>query len=274
MTPPSPFRCFVPRPNASVRLYCFPYAGGAASAFHGLAHRLPEWVELRAVQYPGRQDRYADPPSESVGALAEETARALGEPFDRPTAFFGHSMGALVAFEAARLLLPRFPSPLAALFVSACKSPAERVPRGTDFSESEIRAYLHDLGGEGARALEADEELWQLAYPVLSGDLRLIERYRYAAGAPLTCPLVAIGGEDDTSVTPGDLALWKEYAVGGAERHTLAGGHFYFDRALDPLVSILADTLAQPAGRTGQSNRSPEGRGKPRGGSGIVPAAP
>ncbi|MFJ8691319.1 thioesterase II family protein [Streptomyces roseolilacinus] len=247
MTPASPLRCFLPRPNASVRLYCFPHAGGAASAFHGLAHRLPEWVELRAVQYPGRQDRYADPLPESVGALAEQVVRAVETPFDRPTAFFGHSMGAVVAFEAARRLRPRFPSPLAALFVSACKAPAERVPRGIGFGEDEVRAYLRDLGGEGARALEADEELWRLAYPVLSGDLRLIERYRYAAGAPLTCPLVAIGGEDDASVPPGDLAPWRDYAVGGAERHTLKGGHFYFDEALDPLVAVLTGTLGQHA---------------------------
>lgn len=249
MASTSPFRCFVARPGAAVRLYCFPHAGGAASAYHRLARRLPEWIEVRAVQYPGRQDRYDDPLPASLEALAEEAVRALGTPFDRPTAFLGHSMGALVAFEAARRLRPRFPSPLAALFVSACKAPAERLPRGLRFDEDEVRAYLRGLGGEGARALEADEELWRLAFPVVSGDLRLVEGYRYAAGAPLTCPLVAIGGEDDASVPPGDLALWKDYAVGGTEVHTVAGGHFYFDDALDPLVSILTAALGQLADR-------------------------
>ncbi|MEU2182108.1 thioesterase II family protein [Streptomyces thermolilacinus] len=247
MTLTSPFRCFVVRPDAAVRLYCFPHGGGAASAFHRLAHRLPEWIELRAVQYPGRQDRYGDPMPASVEALAEELVRGLSTPFDRPTAFLGHSMGAVVAFEAARRLRPRFPSPLTALFVSACKAPAERLPRGVRFDEDEVRAYLRELGGEGARALEADEELWQLAYPVVSGDLRLIERYRYTAGAPLTCPLVAIGGENDPSVPTGDLALWKDYTDGGAEIRTVEGGHFYFEENLDPLLSILTGTLDQLA---------------------------
>ncbi|MEU3219372.1 alpha/beta fold hydrolase [Streptomyces sp. NPDC006971] len=245
MTRESPFRRFLPRPRARTRLYCFPHAGGAASAFHGWAQLLPESVELVAVQYPGRQDRYDDPAPGSLTGLAEEIVAAIDTPFDRPTAFFGHSMGAVVAFEAARRLRPRFPSPLAALLVSACKAPGERRPRGLTFEEDEVRAYLRELGGEGARALEADEDLWQLAYPVLSGDLRLIEKYRYAPGAPLTCPLIAIGGADDPSVTPADLGLWKDYAMGGARVHTVAGGHFYFDESLPRLTALLAEELGQ-----------------------------
>ncbi|KUN95452.1 thioesterase II family protein [Streptomyces caeruleatus] len=245
MTTVSPFRRFQPRPRARTRLYCFPHAGGAASTFHGWPGLLPETVELVAVQYPGRQDRYQDPMPDSIPELAEEIVRRIEAPFDRPTAFFGHSMGAMVAFETARRLQPRFPSPLAALFVSACKAPAEREPRGLSFEEDELRAYLRELGGEGARALEEDEELWQLAYPVLSGDLRVIDKYEYAAGAPLTCPLIALGGDRDPSVTPADLELWRDYAIGGAEVHVLDGGHFYFDGSLPGLTDILARRMGQ-----------------------------
>lgn len=142
-------------------------------------------------------------------------------------------------------LQPRFPSPLAGLFVSACKAPAERTPRGLSFDEDELRAYLRELGGEGARKLEESEELWQLALPVLSGDLRVVEKYAYTAGAPLTCPLIAMGGDRDLSVAPADLELWKEYAIGGAEVHVVDGGHFYFDGSLPRVIGILAARLNQ-----------------------------
>ncbi|MEU9316897.1 alpha/beta fold hydrolase [Streptomyces sp. NPDC048295] len=245
MSTPSPFRRFLPRPRARTRLYCFPHAGGAASTFHSWAHLFPETVELVAVQYPGRQDRYRDPMPDSIPELAEEIVRGIEMPLDRPTAFFGHSMGAMVAFEAARRLQPRFPSPLAGLFVSACKAPAERTPRGLSFDEDEIRAYLRALGGEGARKLDENEELWQLALPVISGDLRAVEKYGYTAGAPLTCPLIVMGGNRDPSVAPADLELWKDYAIRGAEVHMVDGGHFYFDESLPQVIGILAALLAR-----------------------------
>ncbi|MEO3755176.1 alpha/beta fold hydrolase [Streptomyces sp. B6B3] len=243
MSGTGPFRRFVSRPGSRVRLYCFPHAGGAASAFRDLAHALPETVEVTAVQYPGRQDRHGEPAPESVAELAEEIVAVMDAPFDRPTAFFGHSMGALVAFEAARRLRPRFPSPLHALFVSACEAPAERTPRGLSFGEDDVRSFLREIGGEGARAMERDEELWRIAYPAFAADLRLVETYRFAAGAPLTCPLIAVGGHEDASVSPADLARWQDYAIGGAEVQVLDGGHFYLDDSLPRLVTLLSDRL-------------------------------
>lgn len=245
MTTKSSLRLFLPRPYARARLFCFPHAGGSASSFHELAKALPEAVELTAVQYPGRQDRYTEPMPGSITELADGLASEMESPFDRPTAFFGHSMGAIVAFEVARRLQPRFPSPLAALFVSACRAPGQRSPSGMSFDEDEVRDYLRDLGGSGARALAADEELWQLAYPVLSGDLRLIEQYRYTAGAPLACPLSAIGGDQDASVTSADLERWQEHVIGGADLHAVPGDHFYFDESPLPLISILTGALDQ-----------------------------
>ncbi|MCY0941353.1 thioesterase II family protein [Streptomyces antarcticus] len=237
-------RRFVPRPGARLRLLCFPHAGGAASAFHGLARALPEEIEVVAVQYPGRQDRLHEPVPAGLAELAQEVLRAVEAPFDRPTAFFGHSMGALVAYEAARRLEPRFPSPLAALFVSACKAPGEREPRGFTFSQDEMRAYLGELGGAGARAVE-DEELWQLVHPVLSGDLRLTERYRHVAGAPLTCPVIGFAGESDAAATPGDVALWGDYGIGKTEVNVLPGGHFYYEQSLPALAAELSRRMGE-----------------------------
>lgn len=243
------FRRFLPRPDARAELVCFPHAGGAASAFHGWAELLPETVELVAVQYPGRQDRLAEPVPPSIPELAEEVVRGIETPFRRPTAFFGHSMGALVAFETARRLQPRFPSPLAGLFASACKAPAERTAKGIDFAEDRLREYIVDLGGAAAAALQEDEELWQLASVTIGADLRMTEAYSYAPGAPLTCPLTAFAGAGDVTVTPDDVRLWKEYAIGGAEVHVFPGGHFYFEESLPRLLAALTEQLLQVPSR-------------------------
>lgn len=262
------FRRFLPRPRAEAAVVCFPHAGGASSAFHGWAELLPETVELIAVQYPGRQDRFGDPMPASIPELAETVAGSITTPFRRPTAFFGHSMGALVAFEAARRLQPRFPSPLAALFASACKAPAERTPKGLDFGKEQLREYIVDLGGSAALALQQDEELWEVAAPVIEADLRLTESYRYTPGAPLTCPLIAFGGAQDRTVTPADIALWKEYAIGGAEVHVLEGGHFYFEDSLPQLLSAVAGALLQVPSSHRWSGRPGS---DPSGVSGVLP---
>ncbi|MEE1774367.1 hypothetical protein PUR34_40915 [Streptomyces sp. JV185] len=85
----------------------------------------------------------------------------------------------------------------------------------------------------------------QLAFPVISGDLRVVEKYGYTAGAPLTCPLIVTGGNRDPSVAPADLELWKDYAIRGAEVHMVDGGHFYFDESLPRVIGILAALLAR-----------------------------
>ncbi|MFF5142332.1 thioesterase II family protein [Streptomyces sp. NPDC013157] len=236
------FRSYVPRPAARVRLFCFPYGGGAASAFRGWAEELPDSVELVAVQYPGRQDRFGDPSPTGIPELAEEIVRALGPRFDVPTAFFGHSMGGVVAYEVARRLRPRFPSPLALLVVSACRTPADRHHAGLRFEEDEMRAYIQSLGGSGAKALD-DEAVWQLAGPVIRNDLGWTEAYRYLPGAPLTCPITAVAGDRDPAATPQDMELWKNYTIAGADTHVLPGGHFYFEDGLPRLAALLAGKL-------------------------------
>src|SRR5690349_236164 len=94
--------CVRPRPRSSVRLFCFAHAGGGASFFRGWAAGLPESVEVSPVQLPGRETRFREPPFTRLGQLTEALAEALRPHLDRPFAFFGHSLGALVAFELAR----------------------------------------------------------------------------------------------------------------------------------------------------------------------------
>jgi surfactin synthase thioesterase subunit len=229
-----------------MRLVCFPHAGCGASVFHGWAERLPESIELVAVQYPGRQDRSHEEPIAELGTLAAEVATAVRSLFDRPVAFFGHSLGATVAFEVARLLQPRFPTPLARFIVSARKPPAESATNGYDFNQDDdLRHYLARLGNAAGLMLR-DEGLWQLLVPALRADLLMSQRYRYAGGAPLTCPITLIAAEDDHSCPIEQVRGWSSYTIGASETRVVPGDHYYVDTPPDELFAILAGALALP----------------------------
>lgn len=235
------FRVFEPRPGAELRLVCFPHAGGSASAYRGWARLLPPSVELVAVQYPGRQDRFRDPVATSIVDLAGQIGAALAPSLGRPTVLFGHSMGAMVAYETSRLLVPRFPPPITRLVVSACGAPGVRGPQGIGFSDQELKDYVRAMGGAG---LPEDEELWQVALPVLRNDLRLTESYRHVRGAPVTFPITAIAGADDAHAPPEEMATWGDHTIGAFESYVLPGGHFYLEDRLPELLALLLPATA------------------------------
>ncbi|MEU0674546.1 alpha/beta fold hydrolase [Streptomyces sp. NPDC006172] len=242
------FRVYVPRPSARLRLFCFPHAGGAASTFRELARLAPPDVELVAVQYPGRQDRFGEPLADTLDALVRDVTAALLPRLDRPAAFLGHSMGGTVAFEVARRLRATHPGAPAHLFVSARKAPHIDMGRALAFrDDADAMAYVQALGGAGA-ALLADPELRELTLPVLRGDFRLVETYRFRPSAPLTCPITVVTGDTDPSCGPDDAARWARHTVAAHTVRTLPGGHFYLETAGPQLMSLIAEALcAAPA---------------------------
>lgn len=242
------FRVPLPRPDARVRLVCFPFAGGAASAFRDWAPLLPDSVELVAVQYPGRHDRAGEALPPDLPTLAGRIATAIRPLVSRSTAFFGHSMGGMVAFEVARRLQPRFPAPLARLFVSSCSPPATLRPRGLRFEDAELRDYVRSMGGAGGVAV-TDDDLWQLVRPVIEGDLRLTESYRYEPGAPLAVPISTVAGDRDEYAPPSSMPGWHDLSLAATEHHVLPGGHFHFEDNLPALVRVLAAGLDIHRGR-------------------------
>ncbi|MDN3026497.1 alpha/beta fold hydrolase [Streptomyces sp. S.PB5] len=244
MTRSSWLRVFDPRPAPRLRLFCFPHAGGAASAFHPLAALLPEEIEVVAVQYPGRQDRYGEPMPRSMGHLVAEVTDAVAGRLDLPAAFLGHSMGATVAFETARRLRATHPVALRRLFASARRAPHIDTGRALDFADdAAAMAYIDALGGTGAELLK-DADLRDLVLPVLRADFRLIAGYRYVPGAPLTCPITAIAGDSDASFALTDAAQWNRHTIAGCETRELPGGHFYLEDEMPALAALVLDALA------------------------------
>jgi len=224
-------------------LVCFPHAGGAASVFHGWADRIPRSVELVAVQYAGRQDRGDEEPVADLDVMASLVAAEVEPLFDRQVAFFGHSLGATIAFEVARRLRPRFPTPITRLLVSARKPPAECQPGGEDFRRDEdIRRYLGRVGGPATMVLE-NEELWQVAVPPLRGDLLMADSYSYTDGAPLTCPITVIAAEDDHGCGLDEMRRWSAHTLGAVDAHLVPGDHYYVNSPPEELFAVLVDAL-------------------------------
>ncbi|MGW1541296.1 thioesterase II family protein [Streptomyces sp. NPDC002309] len=239
------FRVIKPSAKPRARLICFPHAGGAASFFREWADLVPEEVELVAVRYPGREDRFLDRPAARMADLVDPVARACLASGGVPLVFFGHSMGASVAYEVALRLRSAGRSRLTTLFVSGSGAPGHSGRSGEPhlMSDAEIREEISQLGGTEASALE-DRELWELMIPSIRADYRLIGRYwaSFRARPPLDVPVVAYHGRADRDVDAAAVAAWADTTSSAFVMRSFDGGHFYLkDRA--PL--LVADLLAR-----------------------------
>ncbi|MDG4786453.1 alpha/beta fold hydrolase [Micromonospora sp. WMMD1102] len=237
------FLRFAAAPRATVRLICFPHAGGGAAGYRRFAELVPDTIEVLAVQYPGRQNRYGEPVIDDMTLLADEIVGAVERELTGPVVFFGHSMGAVVAFEVARRLRGGEPVTVRRLFASAGPAPSARSSLGVHLRDDDgVVAYIRELGGSGVEMLEIDE-IRQLTLPMVRGDLRLIETYRYAGGEPLNCPITAIVGDRDHTFTAADARRWVVHTTAGLDVHSLPGGHFYLDDQADRLVPLLVERV-------------------------------
>ncbi|MEO5875090.1 MAG: alpha/beta fold hydrolase [Streptosporangiaceae bacterium] len=239
-------RCPQPRPWATTRLVCLPHAGGSAVAYR-------QWgtspaVEVHAVQYPGRADRMADPFVTDPRQMARLVAGALTPLSDRPLALFGHSMGAVLAYEVARILQAKG-SPPVHLFVSGTKPPHRRGERTriSDGTDDAVVAELVKLGGTDADVL-ADPELRALVLPYVRADFKLIESYEPLPGPRLAVPVTCLIGDADDHVNAEQAARWAEITDGPFDLKALPGDHFYLVPQQAEVLAEVLDRLHAPAG--------------------------
>ncbi|WEO93653.1 alpha/beta fold hydrolase [Streptomyces sp. FXJ1.172] len=244
-------RRFEPADNAGSRLVCFPHAGGSAAFYLPMARALAPAVDVLAVQYPGRQDRRAEPCIDDIPSLADHVARALAGSLDRPLALFGHSMGALIAFEVARRLQRDRPGQPAHLFVSGRRAPTRYHEETYHLLDDDgIVAEIRSRGGTEARVLE-DKELLEMVLPTIRGDYRAVGRYRYVAGDPLRCPVTAIVGDRDQQASVEEVMDWEKQAPeGGFEFKLFPGGHFFLVKEIAEVLAVVSDRIG-PATGTG-----------------------
>lgn len=238
------FRRFHRSAGARARLVCLPHAGGSATFYYPVSEALAPDVEVLSVQYPGRQDRRHEPFLDSIEAIADRVVELLSGSTDLPFALFGHSMGALVAYEVTRGLLARGVA-VTGLFVSGRRAPsvhrAENVHTRTDDG---VVAELRRLAGTELDLL-GDEDVVRMILPAVRNDYRAVETYRHVPGEPLSTPVVAFAGTADPVASVDDVAAWAEHTSAGFELVKLAGGHFFLTRHQDVILRYLTDFLLE-----------------------------
>lgn len=238
--------CPQPNSSASTRLFIFPYAGGAPSSFNKWAADFPNEIEVSIVHYPGRGSRFNEPPIKELFVLVEEISNAIQVDLDKPFFFFGHSLGAVLAFEVARRITPQ-PQ---ILFVSACGAPHVPNPNHPihDLSDAEFIRSLQDLNGLPAEVV-SNAELMELLLPVLRADFEAIENYQYASSEHrLECPIIAFGGADDSHVDHVRLDAWEYHTNNSFRSKIFSGDHFFINTARRSVVdSIVTEIRAYHA---------------------------
>ncbi|MBA3471507.1 MAG: thioesterase [Herpetosiphonaceae bacterium] len=229
-----------------IRLFCLPFAGGTAAAYRAWAAYLPNSVEIVPVELPARGMRFSETPFVSSEPLIEALAEAIQPYLDTPFALFGHSMGALLSFELARLLSSRHGVTPAHLFVSGHRAPHLEATDTTThlLSDQDLLIKVRQIDGTPKEVLE-QHELMQLMLPILRADFTICDTYVFQPGAPLPCSISAFGGFQDPMVKRNDIAAWREHTSAEFFVHMFPGGHFFLQTSQVAFIKTLVQDLAQ-----------------------------
>ncbi len=235
---------FTPRPQAALRLYCFPYAGGAALIYRHWGKKLPEEVEVCPVQLPGRWGRISEPPFRDLDSLVLNIREGLREEITKPYILFGHSMGALIAFELARLLQGEKVNPPRLLVVSAAFAPqrASRPQPTFGLPDGALIQRIRELNGTPEEILQ-NSVMLQTFLPILRADLEMAETYRFIPGEKLCCPILALGGEEDPEVNLKEMEGWAAQTEKSFTLKRLPGGHFFLHDQADQILQVLKNEI-------------------------------
>jgi medium-chain acyl-[acyl-carrier-protein] hydrolase len=239
-----------PRPNpaATLRLFCFPYAGLGTSVFRAWPPAFPPHVDVVLMQPPGREARWGEKPFERAEDLAASATQALLPHLTMPFMLFGHSLGAMTSFEVVRQLRRGgHPLPLR-LFASAHRAPQLPHPHPIIHRLPDaqfIDQMCHQYGGIPQAVLD-NPDLVELMLPCLRADFTVFETYGYLDEAPLACPITAFGGARDRRITEREIGEWRQQTTGDFRYEMFDGDHFFLQDRRDQLLTSVMRDLSAP----------------------------
>jgi surfactin synthase thioesterase subunit len=235
--------------NRLARIVAFPWCGAGASVYRRLAASLSDRIDLVAVQLPGREDRYAERRLLRMDDIVHDVIGDIIPLLDRPVTLFGHSMGALVAYEVALALREHTGQEPTSLIVSGhgapqCGRPGNHCWHAVD--DETFVSNLRTLGGTPGALLD-DPSTLRAYIPTLRADYEVVETYRPRPARPLTCPVLACAGGKDKEVSPETIHAWMRYTTGPCEIHWFSGDHFYLCSQPRTLVHRLEESVTAGA---------------------------
>jgi len=237
-----------PRPAGKLRLICFPYAGGGAGIYRTWADHFPSYIEVFAVQLPGRETRTREKPFNRMAPLMEAITPVIHTLVDRPFALFGHSMGAMIVWELACELKRRFDREPIHLFVAGRRAPhvPDTSPPIHELPEPEFMEELIRYNGL-PKELAEHTELMEFKKPLLRADFELCETYRPQSDFRLNCPITAFGGLEDPDEKRELLEKWRDVTTRFCKVHMLPGDHFFLQTSEQRLIQLLSEELRRIA---------------------------
>ena len=232
----------VPRPHCGAphRIVMFPYAGAGAASYYPWLDGFDKTIEVGIIRLPAREARLDELAVRSIEVAVADILQQLGQYDGRTMVFFGHSLGALLAYETCRALAERgltLPSLLIVSGRSAPQLPMRRDPIHA-LSRDEFFQRLQALGGMPEEIL-AMPELMDYMEPVLRADLEINDRYCHAHLEPLDVPIVALAGSEDHDFPEEDLWGWRAQTTAAFHLHTFEGGHFFINEHRKGVIALI-----------------------------------
>lgn len=231
--------------DASTRLICFPFSGGGANVYRPWVSRIHD-TEIVALSMPGRENRFAESARDNLDSMIREIAPLAVQLMDKPCVFYGHSMGALIAFELARSLQSNYGKIPLKLIVSAYRSPERPNPNTIMhvLDDEQFVAELHRYGGTAQEILD-DEITMDFITPMLRADFKLHETHRLQRGVKLDCPVSAFCATRDHLVNVDQMSGWSSYTTSSFSMRQIAGDHFYIKSTPEIVFKALNHEMAQ-----------------------------
>jgi medium-chain acyl-[acyl-carrier-protein] hydrolase len=234
----------------AVRVFCLPYAGGSASIYRDWQQLVPDWMQVCPIELPGRGTLFAEAPAHSLAELVREVSAVLLAYEGHPFALFGHSMGALIAYEVARTLELAGSRSLVYLFLSGARPPflaRNHEPIG-HLPDSEFVEELRKLNGTPKEVLDHGE-LMELLLPMIKNDFRIIERHEFEYGKLIDTPTVTFTGVEDSEVSVSDVCQWSKLINSRLRVVELPGDHFFIHHQVKNILKEITNCLSVPFGK-------------------------